>query len=41
MMRIQILDRIFDDFPVIDEMDGVRILPLDYPERVNMNEDPV
>ena len=41
MMRIQILDKIFDDLPVIDEMDGVRILPLDFPERVNMNEDPV
>lgn len=41
MMRVHVLDRIFDELPTLDDLDGARILPLDFPERVNMNKDPV
>jgi hypothetical protein len=41
LMRVQVLDRIFDVLPTLDDMDGVRILPLDFPTRVDMNEDPI
>jgi hypothetical protein len=41
MMRIQVLDCIVDELPTLDSMNGVRILPLDSPERVNFNKDPV
>lgn len=35
LMRIQVFDRIFDDLPTLDDMDGgIRILPLDDPDRV-------
>ncbi len=37
-MRIQVLDRIFDSLPNLNDMKGIRILPLDSPERVNINE---
>jgi hypothetical protein len=40
-MRIQVLDCIFDELPTLDDMDGVRILPLDFPTRVSMNRDPI
>lgn len=41
MMRVHVLDRVFGELPTLDDMDGVRILPLDFPTRYNINEDPV
>lgn len=41
MMRIQVMDRIFDELPTLEDITGVRILPLDFPKRVDMSEDPV
>lgn len=41
MMRIQVMDRIFDELSTLEEVTGVRILPLDFPKRVDMSEEPV
>lgn len=38
-MRIQILDRIFNELPTLDDMNGVRILPVDFPTRINISKD--
>lgn len=40
-MRIHVLDRVFDELPTLEKIEGVRILPLDFPTRVDINEDPV
>lgn len=41
MMRVHVLDKVFDELPTMDDLDGVRILPLDFPTRYNINEEPV
>lgn len=41
MMRIQVLDRVFDKLPTLDDIDEIRILPIDFPKRVSINEDPI
>jgi len=38
-MRVQILDKVFDDIPTLNEIDGVRILPVDFPTRINISKD--
>jgi len=41
MMRIQVLDEIFDILPSLENLNGIRILPLDIPYRIDMNENQV
>jgi hypothetical protein len=41
MMIIQVLDKIFENLPTLDSIEGLRILPLDSPERVNIQEEPI
>lgn len=41
MMRIHVLDRLFDEIPTLDDIEGVRILPLDFPTRYNLNEESI
>lgn len=38
-MRVQFFDKIFDKLPTPDDMDGARILPVDFPTRVNISRD--
>ena len=38
-MRVKILDKIFDELPTLNEIDGVHILPVDFPTRVNISKD--
>ena len=38
-MRIHILDKMFDELPHIDDIDGLRILPIDRPDRANISKD--
>ena len=38
-MRIQIFDKVFDYLPTLADMAGLRILPLDFPDRVNISRD--
>ncbi len=38
-MRIQVLDGIFDTLPTIDTIMNTRILPLDFPTRINITRD--
>lgn len=38
-MRIQVLDGIFDSLPAIDVIMDMRIVPLDFPTRVNISRD--
>ena len=40
-MRIQIFDKIFEELPTLDDMDGLRILPTDIPSRVCIGEGPM
>lgn len=37
-MRIQVLDKMFDELPSLDDIDGLRILPLDLPYRDNISK---
>jgi len=39
-MQVHIIDRVFDKLPTLDDINGARILPLDFPTRC-MNEEPV
>jgi len=39
MMRVQIMDKVFDHLPSLDDLDGLRILPVDNPIRVNISQD--
>ena len=39
LMRIQVYDRIFDELPTIDDLEGLRIMPLDVPDRINISKD--
>jgi hypothetical protein len=41
MMRVHVLDRIFDVLPTLEDLNSVRILPLDSPERVSIKEKPI
>lgn len=38
-MRVQIFDKLFETLPTIKDLEGVRILPVDFPERVNISHD--
>lgn len=40
-MRIQVFDRVFDYLPTLNDVGDIRILPLDFPTRVNMKDDPI
>lgn len=40
-MQIHFLDRIFDVLPTLDDLNGVRILPVDFPNRENIKENPI
>lgn len=40
-MRVQVMDRIFDELPTLEDIEGLRILPIDFPKRINMNRDPI
>ncbi|NLD47062.1 MAG: hypothetical protein GX660_07665 [Clostridiaceae bacterium] len=40
-MRIHVVDRVFDELPTLEDMDELRILPVDFPTRVSMNKDPI
>lgn len=40
-MRVQFYDKIFDELPMLDDLQGLRILPLDLPDRINISEDRV
>ena len=39
VLRVQVMDKIFDELPTLDDFDGLRILPLDWPTRVNISGD--
>jgi len=39
VMRIQIYDKIFDELPSIDDLEGLRLMPLDFPNRINISRD--
>jgi hypothetical protein len=39
MMRIQIIDKVFNELPTLDDLDDVRILPVDFPTRNNISKD--
>jgi len=39
LMRIQLLDKLFDELPTIDDIENLRILPVDNPIRVNISKD--
>ncbi len=38
-MQLQFFDKVYDQIPTLDELDTVRILPFDSPERVNISKD--
>ena len=40
-MRVQFYDKIFDELPALDGLQGLRILPLDIPDRINISKDTV
>lgn len=40
-MRLQVFDRIFDEVPTLEQLEGIRILPLDFPNRVTLQHDPI
>jgi len=39
LMRIQIYDKIFDELPTLDDIEGLRLMPLDSPDRPNISKD--
>jgi len=39
-MRIHVLDRIFDNVPSLEDICGIRILPVDYPKRFTIQNAP-
>ncbi len=38
-MRLQFFDKVFDQLPTLDDLKNVRILPIDFPYRVNISRD--
>lgn len=38
-MRIQLFDKLFDTLPALEDIDGIRILPVDFPDRPNISHD--
>lgn len=38
-MCVQIFDKLFDHLPTLEEMEGVRILPIDFPNRLKHDKD--
>lgn len=40
-MRLQVFDKLFDTIPTLEELNGIRILPLDSPKRVNLDQEPI
>lgn len=38
-MRVQVYDKLFDTLPTLENLEGVRILPIDSPTRVNISHD--
>lgn len=41
VMRLQVFDRIFDELPSLDDLNNVRLLPLDFPTRVDFKRNPI
>lgn len=39
VMRIQVFDKVFETLPTLADLEGLRILPLDLPERFNISQD--
>ena len=40
-MRIQVFDKVFDEIPTLEELKGVRLLPIDDPKRTNYAKEPI
>lgn len=40
-MCVQMFDGIFDHLPTLEELEGVRILPIDFPDRSTFAKDPI
>jgi len=38
VLRLHILDKIFNKLPSLEDVDGLRVLPVDFPTRVNISE---
>ena len=38
-MRVQVYDKIFDDLPTLNDLKGIRLLPLDHPTRHNISHE--
>jgi len=41
VMRLQVFDRIFDELPLLDQLNDVRLLPLDFPTRFDFKQNPI
>ena len=41
IMRLQVFDHIFDELPTLDQLKDIRLLPLDFPTRVDFKRKPI